>query len=168
MLQKLIKLLKLLNSNSKPSQIANSFCIGLVLGIMPKGNLLWILVFVFFLFVRINKACYGIMILVGMLLAPSFDPLFDTVGYAVLTYAPLENIYASLLNIPFVGFTKFNNTIVSGSLVCGLIAYIPFFVLSILFIRVWRKTLAPMFNNSKLMKTLYKIPLVKKALALKS
>ena len=45
MLNYIINLLKALNSNSKPSQIANSFCIGLILGFMPKNNLLWSCVF---------------------------------------------------------------------------------------------------------------------------
>ena len=80
MLKKLIKLLKFLNSNSKASQIANSFCIGMILGLLPKNNLLWYVVLVFFMFVRIHKACYGIMILLGALIAPSLDPFFDKIG----------------------------------------------------------------------------------------
>ena len=168
MFKKLMKLIQLLNSNSKASQIANSFCIGLMLGVMPKNNLFWYVLFVFFLFVRINKNCYGIMILLGALIAPLCDSLFDTVGYAVLTFSPLENFYAGLLDVPFVGFTKFNNSIVTGSLVCSLIVYLPLFVIVVLFVRAWRKTIAPKLIKSKFMKGLYKVPMVKKLIALKS
>ncbi|MCF0241032.1 MAG: TIGR03546 family protein [Treponema sp.] len=162
MFKKIVQLFKLLNSNSKASQIANSFCIGFLLGILPKDNLLWYLLFVFFLFVRIHKGCYGIMILLGSLIAPVLDPLFEKIGYAVLTFTPMENIFSKLLDIPFVGFTKFNNTVVMGSLVSGLLVYVPLFVLVLLFVGLWRKTLAPRISNSKFMAWFYKLPLVVK------
>ena len=158
----IIKLLKALGSNSKPSQIANSFCIGLILGLMPKGNLLWWLVFVFFMFVRINKAGYFIMMILGAFISPYFDPIFHQIGEAVLTYETLVPTFAKLLEIPFVGFTRFNNTIVCGSLVAGIIAYIPLFLFMLLFIWVWRKWIAPFFNKSKVVKMFYNLPLVNK------
>lgn len=160
MLTYIIQLLQALNANSKPSQIANSFCIGLILGLMPKDNLLWIIMFVFFMFVRINKAGYFIMMIIASCLAFLTDPLFDKIGYVVLTFVPLENFYAWLLDVPFVGFTKFNNTIVAGSLVCGIVCYVPLFVLMILAVKAWRKWIAPKFNDSKILKTIYKIPLI--------
>lgn len=160
MLDYIVKLLKAFNANVKPSQIASSFCIGLLLGFMPKSNLLWYILMVFFAFVRINKPGYFIMMIVGSIFASYLDPLFDYVGYAVLTFEPLQDFYANLLDIPFVGFTKFNNTIVCGSLVCGLIAYVPLFFIMIGIVKLWRKFIAPKFNDSKILKTLYKIPLL--------
>ena len=139
MLTYLIKLLKALGANSKPSQIANSFCIGFLLGLMPKDNLLWYLLLIFFMFVRINKAGYFIMMILGAFISPYFDPIFHQIGEAVLTYEPLVPTFAKLLEIPFVGFTRFNNTIVCGSLVAGIIAYIPLF----LFIKVTLKPQIP-------------------------
>lgn len=162
MLGYIVNLFKALNSNSKPSQIANSFCIGLILGFMPKNNLLWYMLFIFFAFVRINKCGYYIMILLGSLFAHLIDPLFDKIGYAVLTFAPLEDVYAMLLDVPFVGFTKFNNTIVCGSLVFGLLAYVPFFLLMFVVVKMWRKKIAPVFNDSKFLKKLYSLPLIGK------
>lgn len=162
MLKYLVNLLKAFNANVKPSQIANSFCIGLILGFMPKNNLLWYILLVFFAFVRINKPGYFIMMIVGSCLSTIADPLFDRIGYAVLTFAPFQNFFAWLLDIPFVGFTKFNNTIVCGSLVSGIICYIPLYVIMFFIIKAWRKWIAPKFNDSKILKTLYKIPLLAK------
>lgn len=162
MLKYLVNLLKAFNANVKPSQIANSFCIGLILGFMPKNNLLWYILLVFFAFVRINKPGYFIMMIVGSCLAPLADSLFDKVGYAVLTFSPFENFYAWLLDVPFVGFTRFNNTIVCGSLISGIICYIPLYILMYFIIKAWRKWIAPKFNDSKLLKTIYKIPLLGK------
>lgn len=162
MLKYLVNLLKAFNANVKPSQIANSFCIGLILGFMPKNNLLWYILLVFFAFVRINKPGYFIMMIVGSCLAPLADSLFDKIGYAVLTFSPFENFYAWLLDVPFVGFTRFNNTIVCGSLISGIICYIPLYILMYFIIKAWRKWIAPKFNDSKLLKTIYKIPLLGK------
>ena len=162
MLSYIIKFLKALGANSKPSQIANSFCIGFILGVMPKNNLLWWLVFVFFMFVRINKAGYFIMMLLGAFISPYLDPTFHKIGEIVLTYEPLVPVYSKLLEIPFVGFTRFNNTIVCGSLVAGIIAYIPLYIFMLVFIWVWRKWIAPFFNRSKVVKMFFQLPLVRK------
>ena len=162
MLTYIIKLLKALGANSKPSQIANSFCIGFLLGLMPKNNLLWYLLLIFFMFVRMNKAGYFIMMILGSFVSPYIDPIFHQIGEKVLTYEPLVPTFAKLLEIPFVGFTRFNNTIVCGSLVGGIIAYIPLFLFMFLFIWIWRKWIAPFFNKSKVVKMFFQLPLVNK------
>jgi len=158
----LIKLLKALNSNTKPSQIAHSFCIGLILGFLPKNNLLWYILALFFAFIRINKTGYLIMIFVGSCFAYLLDPFFDSLGYTVLSFEPLSQMYSYILNIPLLGFTKINNTVVMGALTWGILSYIPLFFLLLGFIHLWRTKIAHSFNNSKFLQTIYKIPLVRK------
>ena len=162
MLRYIVGFVRALNSNSKPSEIAHAFSIGLMLGFMPKNNLLWYILLVFFTFCRINRGGYFIMMLLGALAAPAADPLFDKVGYFILTQAPLEPLFVRLLRIPFVAFTYFNNTVVCGSLVCGIICYAPLYFLMKLFVGSWRNRIAPRFNESRLGKFFYKLPLVKK------
>ena len=162
MLKYLINLLKAFNANIKPSQIANSFCIGLILGFMPKNNLLWFILMIFFAFVRINKPGYFIMVLVGSCFASLLDPFFDVIGYAVLTFEPMQPFYAKFLEIPFIAFTRFNNTIVCGSLIFGIVSYIPLYAIMFFIVKAWRKWIAPKFNDSKVLKTIYKIPLLAK------
>ena len=162
MLNYIVNFIKSLNSNSKPSQIANSFCIGMILGFMPKNNVLWYLLFIFFAFVRINKAGYYIMLAIVSLFAFLLDPLFDMIGYWLLNLEFLRPVFAFLLDVPFVGFTKFNNTVVMGSFLFSILIYIPLYVLFFFGIKFWRKTIAPKFNDSKILKALYKIPVVGK------
>lgn len=158
----IVKLLKAINANSKPAEIANAVCVGLILGFVPKTNVLWYILAVFFLFVRMNKSAYVLMILLGSLIAPTFDLYFDKVGYTVLTFQPFESFFSTLIDVPFVIFTKINNTVVCGSFVIGLLAYIPLFIIVILFIKLWRSKLSPAINSSPLIKAFYKIPLVDK------
>lgn len=49
MISYIAKLLKSLNTNSHPGEIAHAVAIGVLLGFMPKDNALWYLLFVFFL-----------------------------------------------------------------------------------------------------------------------
>jgi len=162
MISYIVKLLKALNTNSHPGEIAHAVAIGMLLGFMPKNNALWYLLFVFFLFVRVHKGALLLAVLAASLLARLFDPLFDAIGYAVLTFSPLEPVYAALLDIPFVAFTKFNNTIVAGSIVFSLILYIPVYIVIRIFTKSWRTYLAPALARSKFVQALYHVPFVAK------
>ena len=162
MISYIVKLLKALNTNSHPGEIAHAVAIGVLLGFMPKDNALWYLLFVLFLFVRVHKGAFLLTVLAASLLARLFDPLFDAIGYAVLTFSPLEPVYAALLDIPFVAFTKFNNTVVAGAVVSGLILYIPVYILIRILIKSWRTHLAPALARSKFMQAFYQIPFISK------
>ena len=86
MIKKLVKLLKALNGNVNPGEIAHAIACGAILGLMPKDNLFWYLVFVFILFVRINKPAYLLTILLGAAVSPAFDGFFDTVGCLISSH----------------------------------------------------------------------------------
>ena len=100
MLKFIIKLLKALNSNSHPGEIAHAVCLGMLLGFLPKNNIFWFIITVFVLFMRINKGALVLCTLAFSLLAPLLDPLFDTVGYWFLTLPALEPAFVFLLDIP--------------------------------------------------------------------
>lgn len=166
MLKFLVKLLKALNSNSHPGEIAHAVCLGMLLGFLPKNNIFWYVITVFVLFMRINKGALVLCTLGLSLLAPLFDPVFDSVGYWFLTLPSLEPTFAKLLDIPFVSFTKFNNTIACGSLLCGLVLYIPLYIIVRLFIWLMRNKLVPILRKAKVIVVLSKVPLVQKVSAL--
>lgn len=154
-------LFKSLNANTNPAEIAHALSLG-VLSAYAEDERALVYDFRFLLF-RANQQ--------GHLRARAFGrelfrmdarPTFASVGYSVLTYAPFENVFARLIDIPFVGFTKFNNTVVMGSLVVGLAAYIPFFLIGFFFVKFWRKHVAPTFVKSPLHKAVQKLPLLGK------
>jgi uncharacterized protein (TIGR03546 family) len=54
------------------------------------------------------------------------DPLLDKVGYIFLiNIKVLKPFYTWLYNLPLVPFTKFNNTVVMGSLIAGILLIVP-------------------------------------------
>lgn len=157
-----IKLFKAINSNSHPGEIAHAVCCGMILGFLPKDNALWYIITVFCLFLRIHKGAFVIFTLLFSLLAPLLDPLFDTIGYWFLTLDFFRPTFSFLLDIPFVGFTKFNNTIVAGSILSSIVLYIPVYWLTRLFIKEWRTFLLPIVRKTKLVKMLSNLPMIKK------
>lgn len=162
MLKFFVKLFNSINSNSNPGEIAHAVSIAMILGFMPKNNAFWYVLTVFFLFVRINKGALVLFTALFSLLAPSLDGIFDQLGYAILTIPQMQGFYAALIDIPFVAFTKFNNTIVMGALAGGLILYIPVYVISRLITFLWRNKLVPVLRKTKLVMFIKKMPLVQK------
>ncbi len=162
MLSAIAKLIKSLGANTNPGEIAHAMACGMILGLMPKNNLMWYLVMVFILFVRINKPMYVIMMLAGSVIAPACDGFFDTIGYSFLTIPQFSGFFGTLLDIPFVAFSKFNNSVVMGAFLCGLALYIPLYVLSRGLVALFRKTVVPALRKAKLTKIINQIPLVAK------
>lgn len=162
MWKKIAKFLKAFNSNRDPGVIAAGFSAGILLGFMPKNNVLWYILCIFIFFLRIQKPAYVLSMLVASMLAFSLDPIFDSIGYAVLTWEKAIPLYTQLLNTPFISFTKFNNTIVMGSLVSGIVLFVPLYFLFRLFILLWRKYIAQAIKKSKIQVIISKIPLVSK------
>ena len=161
MLKPLLKFIRAISSNTNPTAIAAAFAFGILLGFVPKNNLLWYILTVFILFLNIQRGTYALSIALGALLSPLLDPLFDTIGWAVLTWDKAVPAFTWLLNIPFVSFTKINNTIVQGSLIAGLALFAPLYFLMLLIVRLWRKYLADKIRNSRIINTIKKLNLFK-------
>ncbi|MCL2229800.1 MAG: TIGR03546 family protein [Treponema sp.] len=161
MLKATAKLIQALNGNVKKSQIASGFAWGTLLGLIPAGNVFWIVLFLASFFFRHN---HGSKIF-GMALIKLISPLViyavDGVGFNVLNFEPLVPFFTSMYNMPFVPFTNFNNTLVMGGLVIGLILWIPVFILNMIFIPVYRNKLAPKIRESRIVKGITGFPLFK-------
>jgi uncharacterized protein (TIGR03546 family) len=160
MLNAVVKFFKTLNSNSHPDEIAHAVCLGFILGLMPKDNALWYIALVFSFFLRINRGALLLCTAFFALVAPVFDTLLDAMGYWVLTLKPASGAFRALLDIPFVAFTKFNNSIVMGSIALGAVAYLPLYFAARLLVGLWRKTAVQKIAASKAYGTFLKLPLV--------
>ncbi len=165
MIGSIAKLLKGLNDNSHPGEIAHAVSCGFILGFMPKDNILWFIIFFIFLFLRINKGALLLIMLASSALTFFLDPLFHNIGYFVLKIEAISPYMKTFLDFPAMAYTKLNNTIVAGALVFSLVGYIPFYILARLFIMVWRSTIGPFLSENKLVKWFLKLPIVNKIYA---
>ncbi len=162
MIKAIAKALVALNSNVRKEQIAAGFACGVLLALVPAGNLLWFALFVLTFFFKLN---YGVQLLaacVVKVIALALIPLLDAVGWALLNLEGLRGAYTVLYNLPVAPLTRFNNTVVAGGLVVGLAAWIPLFFAMRAFVSVYRAKLAPRIAESKAYKAFLKLPLVNK------
>ena len=162
MLSYLFKFFTALNSNKKPSEIVHGFAIGFMLALIPTGNLLWVLIFSITIFLRINKAAYFLSMLFFKLFVNLLDPMFDSIGYWVLTQPSLNSFFGTICNIPFINFFKLNNTVVLGSFLVSLVFYIPVYFVFSLLIKFYRRYVHTSIINSKVYKAFSKLPLIQK------
>ena len=91
------QMFKSLNANRAPGELAHAFALGMLLAFVPKGNLLWIFLFILTFFLRINRGTLFLSIILGSIFIPLVDPLFDTTGYAILTHPALTPTFAKWL-----------------------------------------------------------------------
>lgn len=153
-----------LNANAHPGDIAHAVSMGLFLALVPRGNMLWLFIFIFFIFVRINKGSFLLSLVLLSLVVPFADAFVERVGFLVLSLPFLQGWYELLYKIPFFGLTRFNNTMVAGGLVVALALYIPVYLFFRFLIVHYRKVLQPKIINSKVFKIILKLPIIKQVM----
>lgn len=106
-------------------QIALGIALGVMIGILPKANLIAVLFIVLLFAVRANLAAglltAGLCSWIGF----GLDPISHRIGETMLTYGPLQNLFGKMYQLPYAPWTSFNNTVVMGSLILGLLQFIP-------------------------------------------
>ena len=134
-----IKFLKELNSADSSKSIVLAIILGLIAGFLPTINFFTILIFFIVLILRIPIGLFitsfGIFKIVGFFL----DPVFNKIGLYLLTTNILNPFWIFLYNIPFFRWSGFNNTIVMGSLILGIVFGIILYIVLNKFIIVYRK-----------------------------
>jgi uncharacterized protein (TIGR03546 family) len=143
------KFISVLNSNASPAQISWGIALGAVVGIMPFNILLSLFLILCILLVNVNWSAAMLAIAVFGVISIPLDILSHAIGYALLTRVdPLLPVWTWLYNLPIVPFTRFNNSVMLGSLVLGLILLIPNYLLFKRLIILYRERL-----QGKLLKT---------------
>jgi uncharacterized protein (TIGR03546 family) len=113
-----------LNAKATPRGIAGGFALGAIIGLTPTGSLHNIAVLLLIFILPLNKSASLVSAILFGLFAYALDPLFDRIGYFLLTLPALKPMWTALYNTPVVPWTRFNNTVVLGSLV-GALAVLP-------------------------------------------
>ncbi len=145
------KLLRVLNSETEPSQIAFGLCLALIPGLTPLFSLHNIVVLFLVLVLRVNLS----MFLMGFALFSGFayliDPLASKLGLAALTASPLEGLWTTLYNTDLGRLEAFNNTITMGSGLIAIILFVPLYYLAVRIVVEYRERILAAVRNTKLM-----------------
>ena len=127
MLTLFAKLFKALNAEGNPAQVSMGFTIGMVVGLTPFFSLSNLLLLFAVCIFRINFTAFMLSAVVFSGIAYLFDPLMERFGYALLTAPWLQDIWIAFYSIDFMRLAHFNNSLVLGGFISGLILATPFF-----------------------------------------
>ena len=123
------KFLKAFRAGESPNQIAIGFSVGFLIGLIPFWTIQGIGLFVILIIFNINFAAATVAIILANLFAYLLDPIFHAFGFYILAGIPfLQNLWESIYNTPLGPVSRFNNTVVMGSFVSGLILFFPIFL----------------------------------------
>ncbi|MDY6789976.1 MAG: TIGR03545 family protein [Thermodesulfobacteriota bacterium] len=128
-MQFLLKLFKALNSAQTPWQVTFAITLGMVVGLTPLSGIQTVVIFFLAFLLNIH---------LGLFLASSaffagigylFDPIFERIGYALLTSQGLNGWWTAWYNNGLMRLSYFNSTLVLGSTVIALLAAAPLYFL---------------------------------------
>ena len=119
-----------LSGESTSKQMAMGFALGLAVGLIPKGNLIAIAMMMVLCASRINLGI-GLLTVFAVSWAGVFvDPLTHRLGAWLLAHETLVPFWTRFYDMPIAPWTSFNNTVVLGSFVTGLLLIYPVYRLS--------------------------------------
>ena len=122
-----------LAANDSPRQVAWGFALGMLAGLVPKGNLLAIGLFVLLCALRVNKPAGLLALALFAVVGSWLDPLAHAIGALILTWGPARPLHAWIYAQPLGPWSGLNNTAVLGQLVIGLYLIYPVYCLTRLF-----------------------------------
>ena len=117
-------------ATDSPRRLAAGVMLGMMIGLVPKGNLIAVGLLVLLFAVRANLATGTIAAVLFSWMGFLFDPVSHRIGLALLGAQRLQPIWAYLYDLPLVPWTSFNNTVVFGSLVLGICLSYPVYRVS--------------------------------------
>lgn len=151
-LKQIFAFLRLLNSDTGTNQIASGLSLGIILGFAPFVSLQTVIVLLLVFIFRIQLGAAFLSAFFFKFIAFLVDSPADNLGRLLLESESLRSIWTSLYNMPIVPMTRFNNSIVMGSLVISLIlAPISFFIFKRLVIK-YRELVVERLKETKFWK----------------
>ncbi len=155
LLKPFIKLFRLLNSKKAAHEIAWGVAFGLLLGLTPGNFVLKFVVLFLILLFEVNYAACIVSAAVFALFAYLLDPVFHALGWFLLAEVEsLGPMWTTLYNTPVVPWTRFNNTVVLGSLIISLALLYPVYRLSLAGINYYRTVFAERIKRIGVLKAL--------------
>ena len=151
MLRYIFKLIRAMHSDTDPRQISLGFSLGMIFGLTPFSSPHNLIVLLAILLFRVNISASVLSWGVFSLLAFLLDPVFHQIGIFILTgKGILAGLWTFLYNMPLIPYTRFNNTIVMGSLIFSILAFYPVYWCGKLLVVKYREIFMERFNRWKI------------------
>jgi uncharacterized protein (TIGR03546 family) len=154
MIKTVANILKILNSESDPSQISLALCLAMFAGFTPFVSIHNLVVIFLVLILRVNLSTFLLGLAAFSALAYLLDPLFHRIGLALLTADSFQGFWTTLYNSSFWRLTRFNNSILMGSFIFSLLLFLPLYFLLNLAVENYREHFLSWVRKSRVMQAL--------------
>ena len=121
---------KALIVDATPQQMAFGLALGVLVGLVPKGNLLAVGLMVLLCSLRVNLAIGMMAAFVCSWADMLLDPITDKIGTYLLKHETLAPLWTQMYDSAVLPWTNFNNTVVLGSFVLGVGLFAPVYFAS--------------------------------------
>lgn len=150
MFDSVLKIIKLINSEQDPMQLSLGFAFAMIVGMTPLLSLHNLLVLLLILVLRVNLSAFLLGWALFSGIAWMLDPWFHDFGTTILQHASLQSLWTDMYNNSLWRLTRFNNTVVMGSLAVSLAAFIPLVLLGNLLVRRYRVHVVGWVRSSRI------------------
>jgi uncharacterized protein (TIGR03546 family) len=133
------RILNAINAGAAPWQVGGGMVLGFALGLIPGWPLQAFGLLLIILLINVNTSIAVAGAVIASLLAWLLDPIMDRIGAWMLQdIGALKGLWTVMYNSPPLALTRFNNTVVMGSMVVGVIGAVIWFPILIWAVRVYR------------------------------
>ena len=130
-IKQLFSLKKAFTGRANPSELAWGLALGLAIGLIPKGNLVSLVLIGLLVSLRVNHGMAALSAVAVSFLAFRFDPWTHQLGSEVLQAPKTRELLQRFWDMPLVPWTDLNNTVVMGSTIIGLSSVLPTFLITL-------------------------------------
>jgi len=133
-------------------QLAGGVALGMLLGLTPKISLLVVFFGILLILSKANLITGILSALIFTWIGPVLDPISHNLGVMLLTHESLQPFFCDIFQSPLVAWTRIDNTVVTGSVIIGLLAILPVYHLSYRFFARYRDSMVEALTQNRIAK----------------
>ncbi|MFH1665536.1 MAG: TIGR03546 family protein [Candidatus Omnitrophota bacterium] len=159
------KIIRLLESNVSPEEIAAGVCLGMFMGFIPLNGPMVFLLVALFLIIKLNRLSVVITLPVFKLLyVLGVSSVTDMMGgYLLIDVRQLTYLWRWVTGLPVIAYLDLNNTLVAGGAALSVILCVPVFMASRAAAGAMKKKYAEKIKGMKFVRWIKRLPFVDKA-----
>ncbi len=151
MLKIIARILRVLNSETAPAQIAAAVILALFMGLSPLGAPHNLFLLLLVLVLRVNLSLFIVCFAIFSGIAWLLDPWAHALGLALLQAEALQGVWTALYNNGFWRFLGFNNTLTLGTTFAALVLSVPLYFAVTWGVRNYRQHVLEYVRRSRIM-----------------
>lgn len=148
--------------NDSPRQLATGVTLGMMLGLVPKGNLIAVALGLLLFGLKVNRSAGLVSAMLFTAIGSATDGFTHKLGKDVLETAWLQSTFAAIYDLPLGPWIGFNNTVVIGSLLLAIYLSYPCYWFSLCAFEAWQPRAAGILRRYRVTRVLFGLQLTTK------